>query len=124
MSVNFDFYRTFYYVGKYKNITAAAKALFVTQPTVTHAIQAAWNGSLTVLFLSVPKRAFPLHRKAPSFTARLRPPTKRFSKRNKTSKLQKIFPKVLSLSAPVKQHCIIILCRSWQISAGTIPASA
>ena len=40
MSVNFDFYRTFYYVGKYKNITAAAKALFVTQPTVTHAIQA------------------------------------------------------------------------------------
>ena len=39
MSVNFDFYRTFYYVGKYKNITAAAKALFVTQPTVTHAIQ-------------------------------------------------------------------------------------
>ena len=39
MSINFDFYRTFYYVGKYKNITAAAKALFVTQPTVTHAIQ-------------------------------------------------------------------------------------
>lgn len=39
MSMNFDFYRTFYYVGKYKNITAAAKALFVTQPTVTHAIQ-------------------------------------------------------------------------------------
>lgn len=39
MSVSFDFYRTFYYVGKYKNITAAAKALYVTQPTVTHAIQ-------------------------------------------------------------------------------------
>ena len=39
MSVNFDLYRTFYYVGKYRSITAASKALFVTQPTVTHAIQ-------------------------------------------------------------------------------------
>ena len=37
--MNFDFYRTFYYVGKYQSITAAAKALYVTQPTVTHAIQ-------------------------------------------------------------------------------------
>ena len=39
LSMNFDFYRTFYYVGKYKSITAAAKALYVTQPSVTHAIQ-------------------------------------------------------------------------------------
>lgn len=37
--MNFDFYRTFYYVGKYQSITAAAKALYVTQPSVTHAIQ-------------------------------------------------------------------------------------
>lgn len=37
--MNFDFYRTFYYVGKYQNITAAAKALYVTQPSVTHAIR-------------------------------------------------------------------------------------
>lgn len=37
--MNFDFYRTFYYVGKYQSITAASKALFVTQPSVTHAIQ-------------------------------------------------------------------------------------
>lgn len=39
MAVNFDLYRTFYFVAKYKNITAAAKALYVTQPTVTHAVQ-------------------------------------------------------------------------------------
>ena len=37
--MNFDFYRTFYYVGKYRSITAAARALYVTQPSVTHAIQ-------------------------------------------------------------------------------------
>ena len=39
MPVHFDLYRTFYYVAKYKNITAAAKALYVTQPTVTHAVK-------------------------------------------------------------------------------------
>lgn len=38
-AMNFDLYRTFYYVGKYQSITAASKALFVTQPSVTHAIQ-------------------------------------------------------------------------------------
>lgn len=39
MAVNFELYRTFYFVAKHKNITAAAKSLYVTQPTVTHAIQ-------------------------------------------------------------------------------------
>lgn len=39
MAVSFELYRTFYFVAKHKNLTAAAKALYVTQPTVTHAIQ-------------------------------------------------------------------------------------
>lgn len=39
MSVNFEYYKVFYYVAKLKSITAAAKELFLTQPTVTHYIQ-------------------------------------------------------------------------------------
>lgn len=37
--MNFDLYKTFYYVGKSGSITSAAKALYVTQPSVSHAIQ-------------------------------------------------------------------------------------
>ena len=36
--MNFETYRIFYYTARYKNITGAAKALFLTQPTVSHAI--------------------------------------------------------------------------------------
>ena len=36
---NFEYYKVFYYVAKFKSITAAAKELFLTQPTVTHYIQ-------------------------------------------------------------------------------------
>lgn len=38
MAVNFESYKTFYYVAKYRNITHAAKALFQTQPTVSRCI--------------------------------------------------------------------------------------
>lgn len=39
MSASFDYYRIFYYVGKTGSITAAANALFLTQPTISHAIR-------------------------------------------------------------------------------------
>lgn len=39
MSVSFDAYRIFYYVGKYRNITHAATALFLSQSTVSRCIQ-------------------------------------------------------------------------------------
>ena len=38
MSVSYDSYKIFYYVAYYQNITLAAKALFLTQPTVSHYI--------------------------------------------------------------------------------------
>lgn len=38
MSVSYDSYKIFYYVAHYQNITLAAKALFLTQPTVSHYI--------------------------------------------------------------------------------------
>ncbi|MBQ8559487.1 MAG: LysR family transcriptional regulator [Tyzzerella sp.] len=38
MSVSYDSYKVFYYVAYYQNITLAAKALFLTQPTVSHYI--------------------------------------------------------------------------------------
>lgn len=40
MSVSYDSYKVFYYVAKYQNTTLAAKALFLTQPTVSHYILA------------------------------------------------------------------------------------
>lgn len=39
MSVSFEYYKVFYYVAQCKSITAAAKALFLSQPTVSHYIQ-------------------------------------------------------------------------------------
>lgn len=39
MSASFDSYKLFYYVGKYKNITHAASALFISQSTVSRTIQ-------------------------------------------------------------------------------------
>ena len=39
MSVSYDYYKIFYYVAKYRNITAAANALFLSQPTVSRTIQ-------------------------------------------------------------------------------------
>lgn len=39
MSLNFEYYKVFYYVATYKNITRAAEHLCVTQPSVTKAIQ-------------------------------------------------------------------------------------
>ena len=38
MAISFDSYKIFYYVAKYQNITTAARALFLTQPTVSHSI--------------------------------------------------------------------------------------
>lgn len=39
MGISFDYYRTFYYVVKYKNFTRAAKVLYTSQPAITHAMQ-------------------------------------------------------------------------------------
>lgn len=38
MPVSYDSYKVFYFVAHYRNITLAAKALFLTQPTVSHYI--------------------------------------------------------------------------------------
>ena len=39
MNVNYEYYRIFYYVAKYKNITQAAKALQSNQPNISRAIR-------------------------------------------------------------------------------------
>ena len=39
MSVSYDYYKTFYYVAKFRNITAAANALFLSQPCVSRRIE-------------------------------------------------------------------------------------
>lgn len=60
--MNFETYRIFYYTARYKNITGAAKALFLTQPTVSHAI-AGLEKELGCRFSSAPKREFRWHRR-------------------------------------------------------------
>lgn len=40
MNISYDYYRIFYYVGKYGSFTSAAKALLNSQPNVTRAIKA------------------------------------------------------------------------------------
>lgn len=39
MDINYEYYKIFYYVGKYKNITKAAQALKNSQPNVTRVIK-------------------------------------------------------------------------------------
>lgn len=39
MNINFESYKIFYYVAKYKNITKAAKALYRNQPNISRSIQ-------------------------------------------------------------------------------------
>lgn len=55
MSASFDYYRIFYYVGKTGSITAAASALFLTQPTVSHAIRNLEKDLGCTLFLRTKK---------------------------------------------------------------------
>lgn len=51
MSISFDLYKVFYVTARCKSITAAAKALFVTQPTVTHCIKKLEENLECVLFI-------------------------------------------------------------------------
>jgi DNA-binding transcriptional LysR family regulator len=51
MSVSFDAYKVFYITAKNESITAAAKELYVTQPTVTHCIQKMEEELGCVLFI-------------------------------------------------------------------------
>ena len=39
MAANFEYYKIFYYVAKYRNITQAAKILLNNQPNLTRAIK-------------------------------------------------------------------------------------
>ena len=51
MSVSFEYYKIFYYVAKYKSITAAARVLFLSQPTVSHYIHSMEEELACTLFL-------------------------------------------------------------------------
>lgn len=51
MLVSFDSYKVFYIAAKNKSITAAAKELYVTQPTVTHCIQKLEEDLGCILFI-------------------------------------------------------------------------
>ena len=35
MNINYEYYKVFYYVAKYKSFTAAARVLFNNQPNIT-----------------------------------------------------------------------------------------
>lgn len=39
MAINYEYYKVFYYVAKYKKISLAAEQLYVSQPAVTQTIQ-------------------------------------------------------------------------------------
>lgn len=56
MSVNFDYYRVFYFVAKHKSFTKAANELFVAQPNVTRTIKGLEEQLGCVLFSRSGKR--------------------------------------------------------------------
>ena len=51
MNINFDYYRTFYYVAKYQNVTQAARMLMCNQPNVTRVIRQLENELGCALFV-------------------------------------------------------------------------
>lgn len=120
--MNFDFYRTFYYVGKYQSITAAAKALYVTQPTVTHAIQSLERELGCSLFIRSQKgvRFTPEGEK---FYTAVAAACETIFQAEARLEASKIFQRASSPSEPVKQHCTIISYQSWLIFAKNIPES-
>ena len=50
MNINYDYYKIFYYVAKYKNITKAAQVLLNNQPNITRTIKILENELGCVLF--------------------------------------------------------------------------
>lgn len=55
MDINFDYYRIFYYVGKYRNITKAAAALGSNQPNVTRVMKLLESQLRCRLFVREPR---------------------------------------------------------------------
>lgn len=51
MTANFEHYKIFYYVAKYKNLTRAANALMTSQPSVTYCMQNLENALNCKLFV-------------------------------------------------------------------------
>ena len=68
MNVNFEYYRIFYYVAKYRNFTKAARVLGNSQPNITramncleqqvHATLFIRTNSYSAVFLSAPTEVF------------------------------------------------------------------
>lgn len=50
MNVNFEYYKIFYYVAKYRNFTKAAQALENSQPNITRAMNCLEQQIHTTLF--------------------------------------------------------------------------
>ena len=50
MNVNLEYYKIFYYVGKYESITQAAEALAISQPAVSQAVKNLLRGQQSMAF--------------------------------------------------------------------------
>lgn len=55
MNLNLEYYKAFYYVGKYQSITRAAEELSISQPAVSQAIRNLENALGTSLFVRTSK---------------------------------------------------------------------
>lgn len=55
MDINLEYYRIFYYVGKYKSITLAAEALSLSQPAVSQAVKNLERSLESTLFVRTSK---------------------------------------------------------------------
>ena len=55
MNINLEYYKIFYYVGKYKNITLAAENLSISQPAVSQAVKNLEKSLGSALFVRTSK---------------------------------------------------------------------
>lgn len=55
MTTNYELYKVFYWAAKTGSLTQAAKALYITQPSVSHAIKQLEDSFGLTLFIEIPK---------------------------------------------------------------------
>lgn len=111
MSVSFDSYKTFYYVARLGSFTEAAKALYVTQPTVTHAIQMLEQELDCVLFQRS-RKGVSLTPEAAMLYEHVRAACEHIFEAESALKAKRNCWRARSESAPAKPPCTFSCCPS------------
>lgn len=118
MTSNFEYYRIFYYVAKYGNLTRAASALNTSQPAVTRTIHKLEDDLGCRLFIRS-KMGMELTAEGQQFFEYVSAGCAQFFKGESDLKDRLSLERVRSRSVPQRQPFIVICFRQWRSLAGS-----